>query len=419
MKRFTIVFLLVISSNTHFYSQAIHNYSDIFFLDDHNGWILSTNGYLWKTTNAGTDWVSIYDSRIDTSGKITFVDDQNGWMLLNTTLYYSANGGENWIFKYEFPQFIGSYEIAFINDSVGFVANAYNLFRTTNADNDWIPLTDTLGSISNISWYDENLIFISASKGLEYLYKSTDKGTTWQISNEFGSVDPGRFGKVQMFNQNEGILALSYSSFIAVSTLLKTSDTGDSWNDFGNGFIFSFGLTDFEFTSPQIGWVATQSRSIFNTTNEGIGWDTLQTGLTLQESIDNFEFFNSEISYGINQNNIYKTVDGWITYSIVDSIVTGFSEQQITATEFILEQNYPNPFNPSTKISWQSPISSWQSIKLYDAIGREIETIAEGFYEAGIHSKSYIANATLPSGIYFYQLKAGNFVQTKKMMLIK
>ena len=188
---------------------------------------------------------------------------------------------------------------------------------------------------------------------------------------------------------------------------------------FGNGFIFSFGLTDFEFTSPQIGWVATQNRSIFNTTNEGIGWDTLQTGLTLQESIENFEFFNSEISYGINQNNIYKTVDGWITYSIVDSIVTGINEQQITATEFILEQNYPNPFNPSTKISWQSPISSWQSIKLYDVLGREIETIAEGFYEAGIHSKSYTANATLTSGIYFYQLKAGNFVQTKKMMLIK
>ena len=103
----------------------------------------------------------------------------------------------------------------------------------------------------------------------------------------------------------------------------------------------------------------------------------------------------------------------------MDSIVTGINEQQITATEFILEQNYPNPFNPSTKISWQSPISSWQSIKLYDAIGREIETIAEGFYEAGNHSKSYTANATLPSGIYFYQLKAGNFVQTKKMMLIK
>ncbi|MBK7501066.1 MAG: T9SS type A sorting domain-containing protein [Ignavibacteriales bacterium] len=129
--------------------------------------------------------------------------------------------------------------------------------------------------------------------------------------------------------------------------------------------------------------------------------------------------FNSKTSYLINLNHIYNTDDGWITYSIVDSIVTGINEQQITATEFILEQNYPNPFNPSTKISWQSPISSWQSIKLYDALGREIETIAEGFYEAGNHSKLYTAIAALTSGIYFYQLKVGNFVQTKKMMLIK
>ena len=109
-----------------------------------------------------------------------------------------------------------------------------------------------------------------------------------------------------------------------------------------------------------------------------LNWDDRNT---------NFEFFNSNISYLINLNHIYSTNDGWVTYSIVDSIVTGINEQQITTTEFILEQNYPNPFNPSTKISWQSPISGWQSIKLYDVIGREIETIAEGFYEAGIHSK--------------------------------
>ena len=348
-----------------------------------------------------------------------FVDEQNGWMLLNTTLYSSSNGGENWIFKYEFPQFIGSYEIAFINDSVGFVANAYNFYKTTNSGNEWALLVDTLGSINKISCYSDNLIFISSSGFLAYVYRSTDIGLTWSLSNEFGSLDGGEFGNVQMINETEGVLSLWYADYIAMSVLLKTTDAGNSWNSFGNGFVFRFGLTDFEFISPQIGWVATQNRSIFNTTNEGIGWDTLQTGLTLQESIDNFEFFNSQISYGINQNNIYKTVDGWITYSIVDSIVTGFSEQQISATEFILAQNYPNPFNPSTKISWQSPISSWQSIKLYDVLGREIETIAEGFYEAGNHSKSYTANATLTSGIYFYQLKAGNFVQAKKMMLIK
>ena len=87
--------------------------------------------------------------------------------------------------------------------------------------------------------------------------------------------------------------------------------------------------------------------------------------------------------------------------------------------DFTLSQNYPNPFNPSTTISWQSPISGWHTIKLFDVLGREIETIVEDYYETGAHSTLYIVNSSLPSGVYFYQLKAGDFIQTKKMILLK
>ena len=87
--------------------------------------------------------------------------------------------------------------------------------------------------------------------------------------------------------------------------------------------------------------------------------------------------------------------------------------------KFSLEQNYPNPFNPSTTINWQSPISSWQTIKLYNTLGQEVETIVNEYLEAGVHSKLYIVNSTLPSGIYYYQLRAGEFVETKKMTLLK
>ena len=86
---------------------------------------------------------------------------------------------------------------------------------------------------------------------------------------------------------------------------------------------------------------------------------------------------------------------------------------------FQLFQNYPNPFNPSTTISWQSPISGWQTIKLYDALGQEIDTIVEGYFEAGIHSTLYIANSKLTSGVYLYQLKAEDYIETKKMLIIK
>ena len=87
--------------------------------------------------------------------------------------------------------------------------------------------------------------------------------------------------------------------------------------------------------------------------------------------------------------------------------------------EFRLFQNYPNPFNPSTTISWQSPVGGWQTIKLFDVLGREIETIVEGYFDAGLHSSFFIVNSLLPSGVYFYQLKAGDYIYMKKMILLK
>jgi len=92
----------------------------------------------------------------------------------------------------------------------------------------------------------------------------------------------------------------------------------------------------------------------------------------------------------------------------------------------MLFQNYPNPFNPSTKISWQSPIGSWQTIKVYDVLGNEVATLVDEYRFAGTYEVEFNAS-TLPSGVYFYQLRIGNpsagsgqsFVETKKMILMK
>lgn len=96
----------------------------------------------------------------------------------------------------------------------------------------------------------------------------------------------------------------------------------------------------------------------------------------------------------------------------------------LTPDNFILYQNYPNPFNPSTKISWQSPVSSHHTLKIYDVLGNEIATLVNEFKSAGTYEIEFNAKETrkgisLPTGIYFYRLQAGNFAQTKKMILIK
>ena len=87
---------------------------------------------------------------------------------------------------------------------------------------------------------------------------------------------------------------------------------------------------------------------------------------------------------------------------------------------FRLYQNYPNPFNPETIISYQLAKGSFVTLKIYDTIGREIETLVNKYQQPGVYNSQFsIFNSQLPSGIYFYRLTAGNYSSTKKMILLK
>ena len=85
---------------------------------------------------------------------------------------------------------------------------------------------------------------------------------------------------------------------------------------------------------------------------------------------------------------------------------------------YSLEQNFPNPFNPSTKITFSLPENSFVSLRVSNLIGLEVKSLISGMMPAGIHEVVFDASE-LYSGVYFYTLKAGNFVQTRKMILIK
>ncbi|NWF88486.1 MAG: M20/M25/M40 family metallo-hydrolase [Ignavibacteriaceae bacterium] len=93
-------------------------------------------------------------------------------------------------------------------------------------------------------------------------------------------------------------------------------------------------------------------------------------------------------------------------------------QQEIIPFEYMLYQNYPNPFNPTTKISWQSPVSGRQTVKVFDVLGNEIATLVDEVKDADYHSINFDAS-DLPSGVYFYQLKINDFIKTNKMLLIK
>ena len=121
-------------------------------------------------------------------------------------------------------------------------------------------------------------------------------------------------------------------------------------------------------------------------------------------------------NYNLNGCVIDEEVYGDTTFTDVDD------ELNLIPTEYKLEQNYPNPFNPSTIISYQLPVAGNVTLKVFDVLGREVATLvneekAAGSYKVEFNSASSIKNPA--SGVYFYQLKAGNYIDTKKMMFLK
>jgi hypothetical protein len=100
-------------------------------------------------------------------------------------------------------------------------------------------------------------------------------------------------------------------------------------------------------------------------------------------------------------------------------IVTGINHNgQEIPTTYELEQNYPNPFNPTTNVHFSIPKDGNVSFKVYNSLGQLVDTYLDGFVKAGYYNAE-IDGTNWASGIYFYTLSAGDFVQTKKMILVK
>ena len=98
---------------------------------------------------------------------------------------------------------------------------------------------------------------------------------------------------------------------------------------------------------------------------------------------------------------------------------TGVVRQPVgAAATFSLAQNYPNPFNPTTTISYSIPARAFVSLQVFDVLGKRIATLVDEYREAGTYAVHFDAS-NLPSGMYFYRLQAGNFTQTRKLLLMK
>ncbi len=435
----------------------------IFFLDENYGWFTdmdSNGGRLNFTSDGGYTWIQRYPADYYFFHELHFFDLLNGiavgsgrpapgWPQVGA-MFKTSDGGTTWdVF---FNQ-VFLYSVYFLDDSNGWCGGDL-LFKTTDSGQNWSSLPNTFDDyITKIKFFNESTGYLSvySSNNYKQLYSTNNAGYSWDLMvalvNDFWFID------------------VNTGWYIIDDKIFHTTDAGENWHlqysSTGNDLLSVY------FFNPDLGWAAGYDGYILNTINGGtpvelvsfivdtegsnviLNWATAtelnNSGFDIERSTNkndwikigfkegkgttteqqNYNF--TDDLFGVNSLKLYYRLkqidyDGQFEYSNV-------LEVEVTPLTFALYQNYPNPFNPSTVISYQLPVSGDITLKVFDVLGREVATLVDEYRDAGYHEVEFnpasgIGNLPagrqgLASGIYFYQLQAGSFIETKKMVVIR
>jgi len=342
--------------------KAIESINDSIFIagDYSHVYVSSDFGKTWTIT--ADLWVgSIY---YEPTEEILYLGTFNSYTSI-TGLYTSLDFGQTWTLLYSFPQIVSEQMIIAL--------------RVTKTNK--LILASLMYHYPPPTWED-----------FYHFYKSTDNGQTWETILEHES----RYVSIIEEDVSSNIYAF------AGDALLISNDEGNSWitREIPSSALFAQDYSGRIFR--------TSGNNIWFSSNQGIFW----------LSVDNSGLNGNINDIVITKNNkIYLATEDGVFWGEADSIVVSVEKNEPLKL-FSLSQNYPNPFNPSTVISYQLPVIGFVSLKVYDILGKEIATLVNEEQPAGEYEIEFDGSA-LTSGIYFYQLKAGDFTQTKKMILLK
>jgi len=376
----------------------------------------STNGFLtgdpvggrwsnFKTTNGGATWdsVGMYLPQVGTEAgwnNSLFVSGSKLYFgTSNSRIYYSTNSGAS--FTPLTMPLTNSFAIWFTSANRGIAAgSSEGMVGTVDGGTNWTAIT-TLGSgtiYGLVGYYSTwfhtrgQRLFHSGNDGISWDTAYVAPGTIYHISKARNMTDVVyAVGASGFILKGTGLgLPVELSSFTASAAndrILLNWSTATEVNNRGFEIERSSGGSDF----ITVGFV------------KGAGTTT---------EIQNYSF-SDNVPAGIYTYRL-KQIDfnGKFEYSqTVEVDFTG-------GLSYVLDQNYPNPFNPATTISFVTKENSRVSLKVYNVLGDEVATLVNGELTGGVHNVQFDAS-TLSSGIYFYTLTAGNFTETKKMLLMK
>jgi hypothetical protein len=188
------------------------------------------------------------------------------------------------------------------------------------------------------------------------------------------------------------------------SGVFRTTNNGEVW-EYAN----QFGIMAFGISRQGYIFAGRYNGEIYQSTNNGSSWTDISTGAP-SVTVLSFAFDTNGFAYiGSEGMGLYRSTE---SITSVGDITNG------SPMKYTLEHAYPNPFNPMTTIRYQLPIQSHVTLKIFDILGRDVATLVDDIEEPGYKSVRFNAQ-DLASGVYYYRIKAGNYCETKILLLIK
>ena len=404
----------------------------VFFVDSTTGWCAGKDGIIFHTVNGGLNWEEQNSTVSTFIVALFFLNESIGWALtLRTTMPFGStiikttNGGDEWLAE-NYPEDNVFMNTIFFFDSLNGWIGGSTIAGTTDGGFTWIDANIDSGFVSNLPVLNFNFYnrqFGYACGGFidfaGVIWRTTDFGLNWSSVG----VSPDQIFDMFVFDSLNAITLSGDPEGLFGIGNIKTTDAGENWS-FDELPLFGLSFT-IDFRTNTEGWSASGPKFLF-TSDKGATW--VEKTIADNWVIFDLTFTDPFTGYAVGENGLI------LKYKLN---ITKVEEEINLPDKFVLHQNFPNPFNPSTKIKFTIPTSpqsppyqggeakqGWfVQLIVYDVLGNEVAVLVNeekpaGTYEVEFNSRGLIHQA-LPSGIYFYQLRAGSFVQTKKMLMLK
>ena len=426
MKTFLTSLIILVSIGSTFsqwtqqLSPTKRNLYDIKFFE--NRGVIVGDSVILTSNDSGKTWKSQDFGEI--FWRCAFQSKDTIWAVAITDLISkSIDGGKTWetVNLDSSSTFKGYKEAVFFLDKMhgwigGAEAKSYGngyILRTDNGGETWQKVAVDTADIYDISFVD-TLNGWACSWAGGKIFKTTDGGKSWRLNKKIilnGQTIGDPLRRIFFTTKDSG---WTVGGIAGDQIIARTTDGGENWNIYKD--INGSSLHGLWFTDSQNGWTvggANAGPRIIRTTDGGENW-VLQENLPVSyflPYIESIYMFDSNTGFTVADSGIIlKTTNG--------GLLTGGIESSIIPDNIELFQNYPNPFNPSTNISYNLPFGSFVTLRIYDNLGRTLVTLVNNYQNAGLHSLTFDGK-DLPSGIYYYKLRASDFSQTKKLILLK